>query len=257
MKIAGRSGHNPLAGGANGIVNETIEDRKIFLVSKAYLEKYNTFIDCYPNNMAGIDTELMWGINKANNNNADLFYSVHLNKAYTSYDGAIGAEIWLHNVASQETKNRANAILKNLQALGFWNRGIKYSSELAELNSTNMESMIIECFFCEATKDVELYKKHGSDKIGLAIASGIDNRVKQTNTISQNKNEVQTMKKIVLYVGDMDALAALYVAQKNQCPMMKKSDFEYNKFKAENIITIGGKAGSNRYTSLKDAASLI
>ncbi|WP_010293519.1 N-acetylmuramoyl-L-alanine amidase [Clostridium senegalense] len=253
MKIAGRSGHNPLASGADGLVNETTEDRKIFLSSKKYLEKYNTFIDCYPNNMVGISTELMWGINKANNNGAELFYSVHLNKAYTSYNGAIGAEIWLHPIAKQETKSRATAILKNLQTLGFINRGIKYSSELAELNSTTMEAMIIECFFCEATKDVELYNKHGSDKIGLAIANGIDNKI----NIENENNEVDIMKKIVLYVGDMDAMAGLYVAQKNQCPMMKKSDFESNKFKAETIITIGGKSGSNRYTSLKDAAALV
>lgn len=259
MKIGGRSGHNPLAAGACGLVAETTEDRKIFLASKKYLEKYHTFIECYPGNMPGVNEELMWGINKANDkyNTVDFFYSVHLNKAYDSYNGAIGAEIWLHPYCSQDTKNKANAILRNLQALGFWNRGIKYSNELAELDLTKMEAMIIECFFCEATKDVELYKKHGSDKIGLAIASGIDNRVKQINTINQNKNEVDIMKKIVLYVGDMDALAALYVAQKNQCPMMKKSDFEYNKLKAENIITIGGKAGSNRYTSLKDAAALV
>ena len=251
MKIGGRSGHNPLAGGANGIVDETIEDRKIFLSSKSYLEKLNTFIDCYPGNMSGVNTELMYGINKANASNVDLFYSVHLNKAYDNYNGAIGSEIWVHPCASQDTKNKANAILNNLNKLGFINRGIKYSDGLAELNSTNMEAMIIECFFCEATGDVELYKKVGVDALGFAIANGIDSRVKKNNEVKVD------MKTIVLYFGDMDANAAIYVAQKNQCPMMKKSDFDVSGLKAEKIITIGGKAGSTRYDSLKDAGKLV
>lgn len=253
MRIGGRSGHNPLAPGACGIIDETTEDRKIFLSSKKYLEKLNQFIDCYPGNMNNANTELIWGISKANSNNVELFYSVHLNKAYNSYDGVIGAEIWLHPIASTETKDKANLILKNLEQLGFTNRGIKYSNELAELNSTNMEAMIIECFFCEATGDVNLYKKLGADELGFAIANGIDKRVKKEN----NKKEVYDMKKIVLYTGDLDALSAVIVAQKNQCPMMKLDDFKASGLKSEKIITIGGKVGSNRYTSFKDAASLV
>ena len=249
MKIGCRNGHNVNAVGAIGIVSEVVEDTKIFQASKTYLEKYNTIVDC-SNEIADVDTELMYGINKANANNVDLFYSVHLNKAYDNYNGSIGAEIWVHPCASQDTKYKANAILKNLNKLGFINRGIKYSDGLAELNSTNMEAMIIECFFCEATGDVELYKKHGADKIGLAIANGIDSRVK-------NNKEVYDMKTIVLYFGDMDANAAIYVAQKNQCPMMKKSDFDISGLKAEKIIQIGGRPGSTRYDSLKDAGKLV
>lgn len=252
MKIAGRSGHNPLAKGAVGIVDETTEDRKIFLASKKYLQEVgNEFIECYPGNMNGISTELMWGINKANNSGASLFYSVHLNKAYNSYDGAIGSEIWLHPIASKTTIKKANNILKNLESLGFKNRGIKYSRDLAELNSTAMEAMIIESFFCEAIGDVNLYKKVGADALGFAIANGIDSRVKKNNEVKVD------MKTIVLYFGDMDANAAIYVAQKNQCPMMKKSDFDVSGLKAEKIIQIGGKAGSTRYDSLKDAGKLV
>ena len=251
MKIGGRSGHNPLATGACGIVDETTEDRKIFLSSKSYLEKLNTFIDCYHGNMSGVNTELMWGINKANANNVDLFYSVHLNKAYNNYDGSIGAEIWLHPLAILGTRNKANAILNNLNKLGFINRGIKYSSELAELNSTNMEAMIIECFFCEATGDVNLYKKVGANALGFTIANSIDSRVKKNNEVKVD------MKTIVLYFGDMDANAAIYVAQKNKCPMMKKNDFDVSGLKAEKIIQIGGRPGSIRYDSLKDAGNLV
>lgn len=191
-KIAGRPGHNELCRGAKAILDEVIEGRKIFSASKKYLEIRHTFIDCTPTPVASQSQDLAAGVNKANNNNADFFYSVHLNKAYNSYDGAIGAEIWLYPKASQETINKANRILRNLESLGFKNRGIKYSSgthRLYEIYKTNMEAMIIECFFLEATKDVEIYNRVGPDAIGFAIASGIDPSI--TKDTSSSKAETK------------------------------------------------------------------
>ena len=39
-----------------------------------------------------------------------------------------------------------------------------------------MNSVIVECFFVEATEDVALYKKLGADALGKAIAEGIANK---------------------------------------------------------------------------------
>ena len=39
-----------------------------------------------------------------------------------------------------------------------------------------MNSIIVECFFVEATEDVALYKKLGADALGKAIAEGITNQ---------------------------------------------------------------------------------
>jgi len=175
MKYAGRGGHNPLCEGANALVNEVIEDRKIFYASKKYLSISNPFVDVTPNPVAGQNNDLSYGIKMANYNKADIFYSVHLNKAYASFDGEIGCEVWLHDSNSKLTQ-QATRILKNLEALGFKNRGIKYSTHLAELTQTNMPAMIIECFFIEATKDVALYKKLGAEIIGKAIAEGFIGR---------------------------------------------------------------------------------
>ena len=46
--------------------------------------------------------------------------------------------------------------------------------------------MIIEVCFVEATKDVELYKKLGADKIGKAIAEGILNKNIDINIEDEN-----------------------------------------------------------------------
>ncbi len=172
MKIAGRAGHNPLCEGANALLNEVIEDRKIFAASKKYLSISNSFIDVTPAPIAGQNNDLNYGIKMANDNKADVFYSVHLNKAYGTYAGEIGCEVWLHDSDSKLIP-QATIILKNLEKLGFKNRGIKYSTHLAELSNTKMPALIVECFFLEATKDVALYKKIGSDAIGKAIAEGL------------------------------------------------------------------------------------
>lgn len=178
-KFGGRPGHNEKCRGARGIVDEVTEDRPIFLASKKYLQQKNEFVDCTPyHNPVSQNEDLNYGINMANNNNVDLFYSTHLNKAYEKYEGKIGAEVWVYDRNSTKAIAAGTRVLKNLEALGFKNRGIKYMKEekrqLGELMNTRMEAMIIECFFVEATEDVAQYKKVGADAIGFAIASGID-----------------------------------------------------------------------------------
>jgi N-acetylmuramoyl-L-alanine amidase len=183
MKIAGRAGHNPLCPGASALVDEVTEDRKIFGASKKYLAMNHEFIDCTPDPIAGENNDLNFGIRKANNSGASCFYSVHLNKAYSRYEGRIGAEIWLKNENSKLIPE-ANKILHNLAQLGFKNRGIKFAAKegkkLGELSSIIVTPMIIECFFTEATEDVALYQEVGPEAIGFAIANGIDPSIVRT-----------------------------------------------------------------------------
>jgi len=65
------------------------------------------------------------------------------------------------------------------------------------------------------------------------------------------------MKKIVVYLGDADVFAALIVSQKNQCPLMSKADYVASGLQADQVIEIGGKPNSTRYTTFKDAADLV
>ena len=58
--------------------------------------------------------------------------------------------------------------------------------------------MIIELFFLEATKDVELYNKLGAKRIAHAIANAIDSRIPfepttniPTNTVVSNPNSIE------------------------------------------------------------------
>ena len=174
MKIAVRGGHNFQASGARGILDETIEDRKVKDATIKYLKKLgHSVLDVTPGNMPS-SSDLSYGVNKANSWGAEIFISIHFNKAYSSYDGAIGTEGWVYSKGGTSEKV-SNRICSKLASIGLRNRGTK-TSGFYELRSTNMPAVIVEVCFVEATKDVSIYKNTGSDKIGLLIAEGIANQ---------------------------------------------------------------------------------
>lgn len=178
MKIAVRGGHNFQAPGSSAIIDETTEDRKVKdSVIKYLRELGNDVLDVTPGNMDS-DSDLAYGVNKANAWGAELFISIHFNKAYNSYNGAIGTETWVYSKRDniRQDEEIALRIVNAIAGLGFKNRGVKERIDLYELRSTKMASIIVEVCFVEATEDVALYKKLGPDTIGKAIAEAISNK---------------------------------------------------------------------------------
>lgn len=178
MKIAVRGGHNFQAPGSSALIDETTEDRKVKdSVIKYLRELGNDVLDVTPGNMDS-DSDLAYGVNKANEWGAELFISIHFNKAYNSYNGAIGTETWVYSKRDniKQDEEIALRIVNAIAGLGFKNRGVKERIDLYELRSTKMASIIVEVCFVEATEDVALYKKLGPDTIGKAIAEAISNK---------------------------------------------------------------------------------
>ena len=177
MKIAIRRGHNHQAIGSVGLVNEVVENEKILTSAIKYLKALgHDVLDVSPGNMSSA-SDLAHGVKKANDWNADVFVSIHCNKAYNTYNGAIGSECLVYSKAdAYKDEIIAQRIVNNLGSLGFKNRGVKERTDLYELKNTKMNSIIVECFFVEATEDVALYKKLGADALGKAIAEGITNQ---------------------------------------------------------------------------------
>lgn len=173
MKIAVRGGHCPKVPGARGILDELTEDRKVKDAVIKYLKQLgNEVLDVTPPDSTSTSSaDLAYGVNKANEWGADLFVSIHFNKAYDSYNGALGSEVCVYS-----NYDIAQRVVNALGELGFRNRGQKIRTNLYELRNTNMKSMIVETCFVEATEDVALYRKLGSDAIGKAIAEAISNK---------------------------------------------------------------------------------
>lgn len=194
MKIAVRGGHVPKFTGASKFIDELTEDRKV----KDSVIKYLKQLGCSvldvtpPDNTSTLNGDLSYGVNKANNWGADLFISIHFNKAYDIYNGCLGSEVCVYS-----SFDIAQRVVNGLSKLGFKNRGQKIRNNLYELNHTKMKAMIIEVCFVEATGDVVLYKELGYDMIGKTIAQAITNNnitisnVKPmvNNVINSNKTD--------------------------------------------------------------------
>ena len=189
MKIAVRGGHVPKFTGASKFIDELTEDRKV----KDSVIKYLKQLGCNvldvtpPDNTSTLNGDLSYGVNKANNWGADLFVSIHFNKAYDIYNGCLGSEVCVYSPF-----DTAQRVVNELAKLGFKNRGQKVRNNLYELNHTKMKAMIIEVCFVEATGDVVLYKELGYDLIGKTIAESITNKNINNSNIKPIVNNVTT-----------------------------------------------------------------
>jgi N-acetylmuramoyl-L-alanine amidase len=158
MRIAVRKGHTILRNGlctsASGIVNEYTEVRRIGdHVICMLREQGHEVLDVTPPDRfcADQNAELVYGVKQANNWKADLFLSLHLNKTAGGY----GVEVY-HHKGSSKGYQLADRICKEIASLGFRNRGPKVKG-LYEINHTNMTAVLVENFFCDSQKDVDLY----------------------------------------------------------------------------------------------------
>ena len=184
MKIAVRGGHVPKFAGARKFIDELTEDRKVKNSLIIYLNQLGCdVLDVTPpDNTNSLHNDLSYGVNKANSWGADLFVSIHFNKAYNIYYGCLGSEVCVHSKF-----DIAQRVVNELSKLGFKNRGQKVRNNLYELNHTKMKAMIIEVCFVEATRDVSLYRELGYNLISKTIAEAITNK-KISAALETSKN---------------------------------------------------------------------
>lgn len=133
----------------------------------------HTVIECRPSTAYSVGNSLSQRVNKANNNNVDLFVSIHANAG-----GGQGTEVFTYGARQL---SQAVNVLNNIVALGFRNRGIKDGSRLAVVKNSNAKAMLIEVCFVDTQSDVNLYRNIGAEKIANAIVKGL---VGQTSNIS-------------------------------------------------------------------------
>lgn len=167
MKIAIDLGHG--VGQDRGAVGLLAEEEIINNVGGLVISKLkalgHTIIEVRPTSATSVGNSLEQRTSKANSNNVDLYVSIHANAG-----GGKGTEVFTYN-AKEVTQ--ARAVLSNLVALGFTNRGIKDGSNLYVVKNPSVASMLIEVCFVDTQSDVDLYRSLGIDKIANAIVSGL------------------------------------------------------------------------------------
>lgn len=203
MKIGIDCGHTKYAGsldyGAVGVKAESDLTREVGNLVIAKLKQLgNTVVNCTVDTCTSLQDSLSRRVSIANNNNLDLFISIHFNCFNTQ---AHGTEVFTY---AAKNYKQANDILNNLCKLGFTNRGIKDGSDLYVINNTNCEAMLVEVCFCDNKNDMNIFN---AEKVANAIVVGITGKTVATTTKVTKK-----YRNLVLYANDVDKRAAEYLA---------------------------------------------
>ncbi|MGU9539665.1 N-acetylmuramoyl-L-alanine amidase [Clostridium tepidum] len=139
----------------------------------------HTVINCYKDTCSSLNDSLSYRVNTANNNNVDLYVSIHFN----AFNGnAHGTEVLTYGGKSFEEASR---VLNNIVSLGYANRGIKDGSNLYVIRNTKSKAMLIECCFCDNSGDMS---KFNADKMADAIVKGLTGQTVNTNTTNTTKS---------------------------------------------------------------------
>ena len=173
MKIGLRAGHSDNCTGAVGIVDEHEQMKLYYEPVKSVLEEYgHIVIDCNSNGNTA-SAELGEGATKANNNNVDLFISLHMN---VSNGQGHGTEA-LVSSASSKAYNYAANLCDNFSDLGFTNRGVKIAANLYEMNNVKAPNIIFEICFCDSKTDITIYNQYSWDQLAYTFCNAIDSRI--------------------------------------------------------------------------------
>ena len=189
MKIAVDMGHCPKSTGANGYLNELVEDRKIgAALIKELKARGHEVVDVTPADHAG---EWLTGrANRANAAGVDFFVSIHLNAG-----GGTGTEVLTtSNSGAKAIAARTSATVA--KALGLRDRGRKDRNNVTVIKATKMPAMRVEVCFVDTKQDAEAYWKLGAEGVALAIANGIDGtNASKTSVSTTVSNKVESVVK--------------------------------------------------------------
>ncbi|WP_285816025.1 N-acetylmuramoyl-L-alanine amidase [Thomasclavelia cocleata] len=222
MKIAINCGHT-LEGpgsGAKGILNESIEtrnvgERLIRLLKNNGHEVINCTVDKANSQMEYLKKT----VELANREDVDYFISIHFNAG-----GGKGIEVYTYK---GKILQPALNICKDIELLGFNNRGIKEGSNLYVINKTKAKSILVEVCFVDSD-DANRYLVLGPSRIAEAIYRGISNEnlnEKYDNWIVRLQEELNRQYSSNLTVNGMNStniLIACPIVRINACGNITK-----------------------------------
>lgn len=195
----------------------------------------------------------------ANSFGANLFVSIHCNSATDR--SANGIETYCYEFGGEGEKLARIVQQELVAATGLKSRADVKAANFAVLRETAMPAILVElCFISNPAEEALLNNPSFQTKCAKAIVDGILKYLGISTvkpTAKKEKEEDDTLDKIVVYYGDADLFAAVLVSQKYKCPLMRKADYDASGIKAKQVIEIGGKPGSDRFTTFKDAAKLV
>lgn len=173
--------------GSVGILNESVEDRRVKNEVIRLLRLLgHTVYDCTCD--SGTQSSVLAGIVKmCNAHKVDLDVSIHFNSSVNDRKGdgkTTGTECYIYNSKSVYAKEYATKVVNAISELGFRNRGVKIDSALYVLKHTKAQAILIECCFVDDKDDAELYD---AEKMAEAIVYGLTGQKYVANIVINDK----------------------------------------------------------------------
>lgn len=210
MNIGINCGHT-LTGPGSGAVGLLHESEHTRLVGRALMELLEQagirVMDCTIDKAGSQAACLASVVQMANTQELDWFISIHFN-ASPSHQGQ-GAEVYTYKGKQYPD---ALAVCRNLERLGFRNRGVKEGTGLYVVRRTKAKAMLIEVCFCDNPEDMEIYNRVGVEEVAQAIFEALhDQGITQTrNPVEQlthppEENHQMSRAEFIEFVGEIAA----------------------------------------------------
>jgi len=191
MNIVISSGHGLYVRGAQGLIDEVDEARRVTDRVTTIAKATGINITAFHENTARTQADNVNSIVRFHNSQQrDLDVSIHFNSTATGKieDRAIGVEV-LHRENNQQTQVLAGQVAKAISdASGLLLRHQRDSGAVARnnlgfLNNTTAAAILVEVCFVVSRTDVRLYQQY-FDEICHAIASSISGQVMPSPDLS-------------------------------------------------------------------------
>ena len=186
--------------GANGILNEVTENRKV--AKKVYELLKASGVPCsyFEDNASTNQRDNINVLLKEHNKDMDgLIVSIHFNSSGATTNKPIGTEVLYHSEKTLATK-----IVKTISDAtggGLLNRGAKQRTDLGVLAKTYEPAVLIEVCFVNSSVDAAIYRRD-FDKICAAIARELAAHIGYNMDKKPTDNKATFLSKITTGIKD-------------------------------------------------------
>ena len=154
--------------GANGIINEVTEARKVAKRVYDILKQNNVPVDYFEDNTSSNQRQnLNTLVNYHNKDRDALVVSIHFNSSGATTDRPIGTEVFYYD--QKDLAAKVSQAISDATGGELLNRGAKQNKKLAVLARTYEPAILIEVCFVNSSIDVAIYRRD-FEKICQAIA---------------------------------------------------------------------------------------
>ncbi|MDP4143133.1 MAG: N-acetylmuramoyl-L-alanine amidase [Bacillota bacterium] len=243
MRYAIDIGHNcPPDVGALGIKNQN-EDILNYQVGNMVIDRLrslgNEVVDCTPNSAQNISESLFKRVNRANENNVDLFISIHFNDG-----GGSGTEAY---AMTDVGKFAAEKILEEISKLGYVNRGVKDGSRLVVIRNSIAPAILIQCCFIDSNHDMN---KFNVEDMANAIVKGIVNRYSINMSVLRNSEKISDIKQLQIALNKLDITDAKGEFIKEDGILGPKTTAAIRRFQSIIQIAVDGIPGTYTWNAI-------